>query len=56
MITGVGSQESILQDTQGGRSNGNGGDPLRAIRRTDDVTVEYERRPPVAGVEGRGSW
>ncbi|KAL2855661.1 hypothetical protein BJX68DRAFT_217541 [Aspergillus pseudodeflectus] len=55
-ITGVGSQESILQDTQGGRSNGNGGDPLRAIRRTDDVTVEYERRPPVAGVEGRGSW
>jgi hypothetical protein len=56
-ITGVGSQESILQDnTHDGRRNGNGGDPLRAIRRTDDVTVEYERSPPVAGVEGRGSW
>ncbi|KAL3458364.1 hypothetical protein BJX64DRAFT_292285 [Aspergillus heterothallicus] len=56
-ITGVGSQESILQDD----SAGNNRNPLHAIRRTDDVVVEYERTdggapPGVAAVEPRGSW
>lgn len=37
-ITGVESQESILKDDMGG----GGGHPLGAIRRTDNVTVEYE--------------
>lgn len=56
-ITGVGSEESILRDD----ANGNQGHPLGAIRRTDNVTVEYERR--MSGNdqvdmrrEDRGSW
>lgn len=56
-ITGVGSEESILRDDV----NGTPGHPLGAIRRTDNVTVEYERRMTdhdQAGIrrEERGSW
>ncbi|KAL4781244.1 hypothetical protein BJX76DRAFT_360108 [Aspergillus varians] len=58
-ITGVESQESILRDDGGG-----GGHSLGAIRRTDNVTVEYETREgpesPLGnrdpGREERGSW
>ncbi|RAL00135.1 uncharacterized protein BO80DRAFT_408880 [Aspergillus ibericus CBS 121593] len=57
--TTVGSQESILREEERGR----GGlvveesHPLGAIRRTDNVTVEYERRGDVEGEgEPRTSW
>ncbi|KAL4931390.1 uncharacterized protein BDV17DRAFT_297144 [Aspergillus undulatus] len=51
-LTGVESQESILRD------DGNNGTPLHTIRRTDNVTVEYESHAHGGGpVEsGRGSW
>lgn len=56
-ITGVGSEESILRDD----ANGNQGHPMGAIRRTDNVTVEYESRMSgheQMGIrrEDRGSW
>ncbi|KAL4950176.1 hypothetical protein BDW69DRAFT_197487 [Aspergillus filifer] len=51
-LTGVESQESILRD------DGNGGTPMHTIRRTDNVTVEYENGPANGGAvqTGRGSW
>ncbi|KAL4997403.1 hypothetical protein BDV10DRAFT_195125 [Aspergillus recurvatus] len=52
-ITGVESQESILRD------DGVCGHPLGAIRRTDNVTVEYESRgrgEQEVGSPGRETW
>ncbi|GKZ26512.1 hypothetical protein AbraIFM66951_002593 [Aspergillus brasiliensis] len=52
-ITTVGSQESIL------RGEANGGiesHPMGAIRRTDNVTVEYENRSREGPMEPRTSW
>ncbi|KAL2869498.1 uncharacterized protein BJX67DRAFT_370732 [Aspergillus lucknowensis] len=52
-LTGVESQESILRED----AAHNRGLPLNTIRRTDNVTVQYESRersPPIQ--EPRGSW
>ncbi|PWY79170.1 integral membrane protein [Aspergillus heteromorphus CBS 117.55] len=51
-ITTVESQESIL----GAEERGTDCHPLGAIRRTDNVTVEYETRPQNEPGEPRTSW
>lgn len=61
-IEGKESQESILRDDQLGQDQLHEDKvfPLGAIRRTDNVTVEYETRSPVRSAHGHhsetGSW
>ncbi|EHA21329.1 hypothetical protein ASPNIDRAFT_135597 [Aspergillus niger ATCC 1015] len=52
-ITTVGSQESILREEANGRIESH---PMGAIRRTDNVTVEYESRSREDPAELRVSW
>ncbi|GLA36685.1 hypothetical protein AnigIFM63309_003008 [Aspergillus niger] len=52
-ITTVGSQESILREEANGRIECH---PMGAIRRTDNVTVEYESRSREDPAELRVSW
>lgn len=50
-ITNVESQESILRADEHQNHH-----PLGAIRRTDNVTVEYEHGSTQSTGHGRGSW
>lgn len=52
-ITTAGSQESILREENNGRIESH---PMGAIRRTDNVTVEYESRSREDPEEPRVSW
>jgi hypothetical protein len=53
-VEGKESQESILRDDQLQQDKEF---PMGAIRRTDNVTVEYEpRSPPTQGHHTEGSW
>ncbi|GAQ47077.1 integral membrane protein [Aspergillus niger] len=53
-ITTVGSQESILREEDNGRNIES--HPMGAIRRTDNVTVEYESRSREDPEDPRVSW
>lgn len=53
-ITGVESQESIIPQDQKGQDQKDF--PMGAIRRTDNVTVEYESRSAHGPGRSQGSW
>ncbi|KAJ5593874.1 uncharacterized protein N7459_000082 [Penicillium hispanicum] len=56
-ITNVESQESILQSDENNRQfQRERAFPLGTIRRTDNVTVEYESRAGHQGPDSQGSW